>query len=87
MGPPMSEFSATEPSTGKRSRGRPAGSGGYRNQDRLLFPRIRAVLLPTPQVATLRDAVRDIEPELAGGGTPVSKWRRVEQRYRHEAST
>jgi hypothetical protein len=77
----------TEPSTGKRNRGRPPGSGGYATQDRLLFPRIRALLEPTQRVATLRDAVRIVVPELAGGGTEKSKMRRIERLYRHEVST
>jgi hypothetical protein len=48
---------------------------------------IRAVLESTLQVATLRDAVRVLEPELAGGGTPESKMRRVERLFRAEVST
>ena len=83
----MSELSATELSTDKRSRGRPRGSGGYATHDRLLFARIRAVLESTLQVATLRDAVRVLQSELAGGGTPESKMRRVERHFRAEVST
>jgi hypothetical protein len=83
----MSESSATGLSTGKRSRGRPPGSGGYATHDRSLFARIRAVLESTLQVATLRDAVRVFESELAGGGTTLSKLRRVERLFRAEVST
>jgi hypothetical protein len=81
----MSDLNVTAPSTGRRP-GRPRGTG-YAALDRQRFPEIEALLKPQVQVESLRDAVRALDPPLAGYGTQLSIWRRCERLFRKEVST